>query len=337
MAQPWHCTWCKKDIKGTFSNCGFCGAHWTECRPQTPRARKPQSPRRVQNTAWTYAGQWHGYENEYIHQGPWAGHGGTKSPKRPTKKSPARPKHKPDNKKKPPVQLVPPEEPKWDYEQDNYLNSSSAASSAPSAAEVHLKDLTAAVKRMEQPLTPDVQSALAAAQKLIVVDPTIQLQSAAAKLGNARDNLLAARRARQNLHNSWAKFLTEAVQRWNQHSEDFETKDAAHVQAIEEALEKYKNAKEIMEESKAAVSASDLVEIVNIDPSEEELMTDVVPTINDDIKSMTQTFDRIRARQAETMEGSAAKKPRTSEGDPPDGAKPPYGSASLQPFARGGK
>ena len=115
------------------------------------------------------------------------------------------------------------------------MTPSTAPAHVPTAWEIQLKELATAVNQMEQPLTADVQRALANAQKMVVVDPTIQLQSAAAKLGHARDMLLHARRARQNLHNSWAKFIADAVQRWNKHMEDFEARDAEHMATIQEA------------------------------------------------------------------------------------------------------
>lgn len=217
------------------------------------------------------------------------------------------------------------------------MSSNATSAAAHNAVETHLKELAAAVKQMDQPLSADVQKALANASKVVVVDPTIQLQSAAAKLRNARDHLLQARRARQNLHNSWAKFIAEAVQRWNQHTEDFDSRDAEHVKAIQEAMDKYQEAKEVMETSKEAVSASDIGVPAVVEPSEEELMTDATPSIHDDMQSMVQTFNRIRDRQAEVFEGSALKKPRLEDGEEAAHDKAVYGSRALQPFGGGGK
>ena len=217
------------------------------------------------------------------------------------------------------------------------MTPSTAPAYVPTAAEMQLKELATAVNQMEQPLSADVQRALANAQKMVVVDPTIQLQSAAAKLGHARDMLLHARRARQNLHNSWAKFIADAVQRWNKHMEDFEARDAEHMGVIQEALEKYQTAKEAMEKSKEAVAASDIGQNEAADPNEEELMTDVTPSIQDDMRAMVQGFDKIRARQAEVIDGSVLKKARLEDGEESNGGKPAFGSRSLEPFGRGGK
>ena len=233
--------------------------------------------------------------------------------------------------------MTPPAEPKWEYGPETESAPSMAPAQAPTALEIQLKELATAVNQMEQPLSAEVQRALANAQKMVVVDPAIQLQSAAAKFGNARDHLLQARRARQNLHNSWAEFISDAVQRWNKHSEDFEARDAEHVATIQEVMEKYQTAKEAMEKSKEAVTASDIGHNEAADSNEEELMADVTPSIQDDMKAMVQSFDKIRARQAEVIEGSAMKKARLEDGDESNGGKPAFGSRSLEPFGRGGK
>ena len=117
--------------------------------------------------------------------------------------------------------------------------------------------------------------------------------------------------------------------------EDFEARDADHVQAIQEALDKYQGAKEAMEQSKEAVSACDINPVEVNDITEEELMTDVTPSIQDDMRGMIQNFDKIKARQAETLAGAAVKKARTESGGDAPGDKPSFGARSLQPFGGG--
>ena len=189
--------------------------------------------------------------------------------------------------------------------------------------------------QMEHPLTADVQKALTNAQKLAAVDPTKQLQSAASRLRTARDQLAQAREARLKMHGSWAKFITEAVQRWNQHIEDFETRDAEHQSAIQVAMEKYQNAKQEVESSKEALTASEITLDINTEVNDEELMADDTPSIQDDMKAMVTNLDRIRARQAEALEESATKKPRVEKEEEPNVRLP--GAKSLQPFGGGGR
>eukprot|EP00435_Cladocopium_sp_Y103_P043555 s2036_g12.t1 len=150
----------------------------------------------------------------------------------------------------------------------------------------------------------------------------------------ARDQLRKAREARQAMHQSWAKFISDAVQRWNKHSEDFEQRDAEHLAAIQEALDKYQTAKKVMESSKEAVNVSDDGPEDGPDPNDNDLMTDPTPSIQADLLTMTQSFERIRARQAEVLDETAAKKPRVEVAV--EAGKSTFGAGSLQPFGRGG-
>eukprot|EP00435_Cladocopium_sp_Y103_P065752 s466_g27.t1 len=241
------------------------------------------------------------------------------------KKSPARPRARSRKKSTP---RMPEAEPSWMPDQDEDADGDNHGGTSSSVAEEHLTELMKAVQKMEQPLTTDVQRALLNAQKAAGVDPTRQLESAVSRMRNARDQLRQARAARQKMHQSWAKFITEAVQRWNKHSEDFEQRDAEHLEAIQAAVNRYQTAKQIMESSKDAVTANDGVIEDGADVNDDELMADDTTNIQSDLLSMVQNFEKIRARQAETIEGSAAKKPRT-EGDANNASKPLPGSADA--------
>eukprot|EP00435_Cladocopium_sp_Y103_P069135 s738_g32.t1 len=322
--------YCAKDVKAVFSNCGFCGAHWQECTPQTHRQQQTKSPRRQQG-AWTYTGQW----DKGVNRTPpnaWDNRTGpTKSPRRHTKKSPARP-NRPRSARSKRQQEVPPEEPAWEPDSDGGADST-GTDPATAAAQSQLRELVVAVQQMDQPLTSDVQKALVNAQKIAKVDPAKQLQSATSRLTHARDQLRKAREARLSMHNSWAKFIADALKRWNKHTEDFEARDAEHQSAIQIAMDKYKTAKQIVETSKEAVDAHDgRAHEDGQDINDDELMADDTPSIKEDLKTMVQHFERIRARQAESLDGSATKKPRveeiTSDGDDlKEAGQPPVASA----------
>eukprot|EP00435_Cladocopium_sp_Y103_P048620 s432_g14.t1 len=325
--QPWFCTWCRKDVKATFNNCGFCGTHWQDC----VSAPRPKSPRRQpRQEAWTYAGTWNQQQYHGRNANVWEGRQApTKSPKRHTRKSPARPRSKSAKGKK----GLPPPEPAWEPEKET-LDPTDGIDPAAAEAQAHLRDLMAAVQQMEQPLTPDVQKALVNAQKTAHVDPAKQLQSASSRLTHAREQLKKAREARLVMHNSWAKFIAEALKRWNQHSEDFEARDAEHQAAIQVAMDKYKTAKQLVEASKEVIDATDRPAEDRADINDDELMADNTPSIQEDLKSMVQHFEKIRARQTESLDGSIAKKPRIEEVD--DDAANGFGARALQPFGRGG-
>ena len=200
---------------------------------------------------------------------------------------------------------------------------------------MHLKEILNAVSQMDHPLTADVQKAISNAQKLAAIDPAKQLQSAASRLRSAREQLAKARAARQTMHESWAKFISEAVVRWNKHIEDFEAKDAEHLTAIQTVMEKYQSAKNEVEASKEAVAASDLTTEDSIEVNDDELMADNTPGIQDDLRSMVNTLERIRERQSELTDDKLAKKPRIEKSDEKDVEI--IGSQSMQPFGKGGK
>ena len=299
--------------------------------PQSARRRQPKppsrSPRRKGQTGWTYGNQ------EEISDGPWHYQGSTKSPRRNTYKSPARPT-KQSKPKQNPGRRVPPAEPQWEPDRPS-KDESTASSTTVSAAEMHLKEILNAVSQMDQPLTADVQKAISNAQKLAAIDPAKQLQSAASRLRSAREQLAKARAARQTMHESWAKFISEAVVRWNKHIEDFEVKDAEHLAAIQTVMEKYQSAKNEVEASKEAVAASDLTTEDSIEVNDDELMADNTPGIQDDLRSMVNTLERIRERQSELTDDKLAKKPRIEKSDEKDVEI--IGSQSMQPFGKGGK
>eukprot|EP00435_Cladocopium_sp_Y103_P063764 s1878_g25.t1 len=327
----WWCTWRRRDVKAAFNHCGFCGASWQDCQQRVaPRQQQhqPKSPRRQRQAEhWTYSGQWT-YQDGGHHTNSAPG-APAASPRR--KKSPRRRRSKSGPEKNSQYR-PPPQEPAWNFDQDEVPLSSGPATSSNTAAEHQLQELVQAVKQMDQPLSSDVHQALVKAQKIVTVDPGKQLESAASRLRTARKQLIQAREARQKMHKSWAKFIAEAVQRWNQHSEDFETRDAEHQSAIQAAQEKYQEAKKILESSKEAINACDNASDDVVEINDDELMSETQPSIQEDLHTMVQSFDKIRARQAEVLDGQISKKPRT---ETPDGDKPSRGSAML-PFGRGG-
>eukprot|EP00435_Cladocopium_sp_Y103_P041565 s2036_g11.t1 len=167
MTQPWHCTWCRRDVKGSFNNCGFCGTHWQDCvSQQAPTPRAPKSPSRRQPGNWTYSGQWETTD----HAGQWHGPPRPKSPRQPRKS----PRRTPKQQNRNPPRKAPPQEPDWHPDRID-SGVAPAAAATPTAAEANLKDLVHAVQQMEQPLTQDVSTALLKAQKTVAVDPARQL------------------------------------------------------------------------------------------------------------------------------------------------------------------
>lgn len=256
----------------------------------------------------------------------------TKSParqqpsKKPTKASGTAKRHSGSKALK-----VPEAEPEWMSLEAVEEETESAAAST----EEKLHRLVAELQKSDHPLSEGVQEALTVATAVSPEESTRKMQSAVSRLSNARDQLMRARQARDNLHRSWAKFIAAAVQRWNQHSDNFGKQDAKMQEAIQNAIEKLQKAKEEMEASKEALNQHDQASSDVLEISDEELMKDVTPQISADIQSMVSSFEKIRARQAESFDESATKKLRLDPAEASTAEAKP--SAALEPFGQGSK
>ena len=246
--QCWRCPWCRQDCKLTSNHCSGCGTAWhagvqivqhgSPRHRQSPRRRQKAEPDQARQDAWTYAGNWDysGYANQST--GPWVDQRQrTKSPRQRATKSPAR--QQPTKKQSKASGIakrnsgtkalkVPDAEPDW----MSFDAVDEEKESATASAEEKLHRLVAELQKSEQPLSEGVQDALTVATAVTPEESTRKMQSAVSRLSNARDQLMQARQARDNLHRSWAKFIAAAVQRWNQHGENFGKQDAKMQEAF---------------------------------------------------------------------------------------------------------
>ena len=228
----------------------------------------------------------------------------------------------------------PPPEPEWNSQA---LASAPATSGAVNdKAELLLQELATTLKKSDTPLDSEVQNILSKVN-IKPVDPSKQMHSATSRLDNARKELQKAKDARKTLHRKWSLFLTEAVKRWEAHTAKFTQEDAELQSAIESATQAFQEARVVFETSKAAVTAHDMkVEEVH-EISDDELLSDTVPTVAADMQNMLTTLSGIRDRQEEAqIESTSNKRPRTQEPLPKeeDGS---FQSSALQPFGTGGK
>eukprot|EP00435_Cladocopium_sp_Y103_P059504 s286_g21.t1 len=330
----WRCPWCRQDCKLTSNNCSGCGTAWhsgveviqhpPRGQPKSPR----QSPRQVQADR-TYRGGWDYSGYGAPQRDHWQSNAQRpKSPRRQPTKSPARqppaargPKQpQPKRRRSAKRSSLPDPEPEWDMQvTDNEDETTEAPCSASSTAEEKLSRLITKLQKSNN-LDEDVQEALKEATAVSAEESSRKMQGAVSRLQNARDHLAQARKARANLHKSWAKVISDAVQRWNQHSEKFAAEDGKLEEAIQIAMEKFQKAKEDVENSKEALDAhnegSKVPEVHEV--SDEELMTDTTPQIAADIQTMVASFKKIKARQNESLDESTAKKAKTTD----DGSAP---------------
>ena len=80
-----------------------------------------------------------------------------------------------------------------------------------------------------------------------------QMHTAVKKLDQARDKYHVALKARQNLHESWTKYLDESIKRWTTFAEDFGKKDRELETKVQQTKEKLQEARQCLDETKEAV------------------------------------------------------------------------------------
>ena len=327
-AQSWKCAWCRRDVKASFNHCGHCGSSWqdslsAQAWPKSPRRRS----RRPKNH--NYTGEWYGQDQDADPE--WKAPAKPQSPRVHQDKSSARaaPKGKKPAKQTTGPQLPPPE-PEW----DSQASAPATSGAVNDKAELLLQELATTLKKSDTPLDSEVQNILAKVS-IKPVDPSKQMHSATSRLDNARKELQKAKDARKTLHRKWSLFLTEAVKRWEAHTAKFTQEDAELQSAIESATQAFQEARVVFETSKAAVTAHDMkVEEVH-EISDDELLSDTVPTVAADMQNMLTTLSGIRDRQEEAqIESTSNKRPRTQEPLPKeeDGS---FQSSALQPLVWG--
>ena len=105
----------------------------------------------------------------------------------------------------------------------------------PTAEETTLKELINALKKSSQEMDPEVQAIVQRSHMQEGQKSTKSLYTAVDDLSSARETLDIAKLARHHLHIKWRNFLTDAVQRWRKHTEDFQKEEQELTQQIETA------------------------------------------------------------------------------------------------------
>ena len=139
-------------------------------------------------------------------------------------------------------------------------------------------------------------------------------------------------------------YIEESVKRWRTFAEDFGKKDQNLEQKVVEAKEAMQEAKEKYDNARAAMEKQDLAQLELQDVEEiSDGMEEDVPekiasseAIQEGISSMLSTLDSIKVRpQEETME-APLKKPRVEHGEDA-GERSSPGVSALTPFHKPGK
>ena len=93
-------------------------------------------------------------------------------------------------------------------------NATSTSSSATSTEAQQLRELMKVLKKTDMEIDPEVQAVM---DKVKVITPkaaTKLMHGAVSRLDNTREKLQKALDARQNMHQNWSKFVSDAVERW---------------------------------------------------------------------------------------------------------------------------
>ena len=106
----------------------------------------------------------------------------------------------------------------------------------PTEDEQTLRELVQALKKAPaDQMDPEVHAILQKTKMKEGRHASQSLYSAVDSLSAAREALDVAKLARHNLHIKWRNFLTDAVQRWQKHTEDFQKEEADLTQQIDAA------------------------------------------------------------------------------------------------------
>lgn len=164
-------------------------------------------------------------------------------------------------------------------------------------AEATLKQLTAALKKGEVAVTPEIQGIL---DTMAATDSKAEiktLKEAADRLGSARKTLQQTRAARLQMQDRWRKFVAQGVSRWQGFTEACKKQEAELDQQIALAMEELRGARKHLEASRS--KATDKAEVMDGgEISEEDFMATEPQTLGASMEGFVQNLVALQ-RQAE--------------------------------------
>ena len=366
--EPWRCKYCKRISKASANGCSQCLTHWQECQdtdyvpparqddwsyyqdpgksPRHGRGRReksqhPKSPRhgkKGRGRGGYQGGSQTGKGDGNHHTGQQTGKGKQLNQKG----------DKGKGKGKPSVgeTMVPPEPPWTPTLHPNALPLPPPSTPPPpTAEETTLKELINALKESSQEMDPEVQAIVQRSHMKDGQKSTQSLYTAVDDLSTARETLDTAKLARHHLHIKWRNFLTDAVQRWQKHTEDFQKEEQELTQQIEAAKVALAAAVKRFEASKSELG----VQVIDVEAQAAmmEASTDaaeggtVGAALFDSLVTMRTQLETVQASAEAMVTEEAAnsnKRQRLEEGfaasAPPSGGGVPSAAApAMQPFA----
>lgn len=279
--EPWRCKYCKKISKASANGCSQCLTSWQECQdteyvpssrhqdwnwkyhqdsgqsPRSPRngkgkrdkSQKPKSPRHGRKGRGRGGGYHSGKGDGNYQPGHQTGKGKNASQNM--------------DKGKGKGDTMVPLEPPWTptLHPGSLPLPPPTTPLPPSAEEATLKELIHALKKSQQEMDPEIQAILQRSHMKDGQKSTQSLYNAVDDLSTARETLDIAKLARHNLHIKWRNFLTNAVQRWQKHTEDFQREESELTEQIEAAKTSLAAAVRRFENSKSELG----VQIIDVE------------------------------------------------------------------------
>ena len=170
--------------------------------------------------------------------------------------------------------------------------------------------MTGLLRKSPDQLTPEAQAYLTSLTVKATHSTAKSLHSSVTKLEKAQNALTEAQGARLQLHSKWRNFVTDAVARWTQSTEDFKKDDQileAQIQAAKEALAAIKE-QYVQTQTQMGVAGN-----VSIEISDEENKMDAASVkISDGLQQMMGSLTNLKetADQMVEEQQKASKRPR---------------------------
>lgn len=356
---PWRCMYCKKISKASANGCSTCLIPWQECQDtnfvppsrqeqqdwegwkyhqdsgKSPRhykgkREKSQTPKSPRHGGKSHGrGKGKGYQGEYK-----TGKGSKEKNKTPEKGKGAG--------LGPAAETMVPPEPPWTptLHQSNAPLPPPAGPPPLSEDAKTLKELMQALKKSPKEMDPEVQAIMQRFNLKEGQQAGRTLYSAVDELTAARESLDVAKLARHNLHIKWRNFLSDAVQRWQKHTEDSQKEEADLTQQIETARVALSTAIKTFEESKTELGEKVVdVETHAAMAEATEPKDSVGAALHDSIVTMRTQLETLQA-SADAMvtdEVNSNKRQRLDDGHGAStpslqGGLPSTSAPAMQPF-----
>ena len=325
---PWRCKWCMRLNKAKALRCGRCDYQWHRSHLRTRRQSQTEMGL---DLCGLERGRWH---QAFVQEVFGIATQLTESPNNQiTQKEETESRNCYDSD----LRSTMDQQAGWTTPS---APSQSTSTQADASVEAKYNRLVAALEKQEN--SKEVQQIVE--EGSVKVASSKQMHALVKKLDQARDKFHGAQKARQNLHDSWTKYLEESIKRWKTFAEDFGNKDRDLEAKVNQAKDKLQEARHHLNETKEQLSNRDKdfikdVEIVDSEMDEETNKVETSEPILAGISAMVENLEAVRVRPQEDAMEHTAKKARTESAEVGEPGSVPSGPGArmLQPFPQAGK